>query len=258
MKNFQINVIPCLADNYGFLLADLDQGVAIAVDTPDDKVITEYLESKGWALSFILNTHHHHDHIGGNSQLKKRWDCQIFCSEYDFEKKRVPDADDSVKDGDLLTLGNFEVEVLGVPGHTLGHVAYYFPKLSKVFVGDTLFALGCGRLFEGTPSMMFKSLSKLMKLPDDTLVYCAHEYTKANLRFALTIEPNNVNLLTRQIEVLSATEKGLPTVPTSIGVERKTNPFLRTHSRALRNGLGMPDSNDVAIFGEIRKRKDYF
>lgn len=258
MKDFQVHMVPCLHDNYGFILADLANEVFIAIDTPDEDVITKFLEERNWNLSYILNTHHHHDHVGGNSRLKQKWNCYVYCSVFDFEKERIPAADEPVREGDTLMLGSFEVNVLEVPGHTLGHLAYYFPKQKIIFVGDTLFALGCGRLFEGTPEVMHQSLRKLIDLPNDTLVYCAHEYTEANLDFALTIEPQNQKLLSRSIRVATRREAGLPTIPTSIGEEKETNPFLRSHSKSLRNTIGMLDSSDTEVFGEVRRRKDLF
>ncbi|OUU75803.1 MAG: hydroxyacylglutathione hydrolase [Methylococcaceae bacterium TMED69] len=258
MDNFQIHMVPCLSDNYGFILSDADGRTVISIDTPDENVIMDFLEKKGWGLSYILNTHHHHDHVGGNIALKRKWGCYIFCSTYDFENKRIPGADEAVKDGDNIQLGDFRIKVLDVPGHTLGHVAYYFPDQNRIFVGDTLFALGCGRLFEGTPAIMCQSLDKIKRLPDETLIYCAHEYTKSNLEFALEIEPGNEDLACRRAHVLAKREKGLPTVPTTIAEEKKTNPFLRSHSKLIRDTIGMNDSSNIEVFTEVRKRKDSF
>lgn len=251
-------MVPCLSDNYGFILSDAAGQTVISIDTPDENVITDFLEKKGWGLSYILNTHHHHDHVGGNIALKKRWGCHIFCSTYDFKNERIPGADEAVKDGDNIQLGDFRIKVLDVPGHTLGHVAYYFPDQNRIFVGDTLFALGCGRLFEGSPDIMCQSLDKIMGLPDETLVYCAHEYTKSNLEFALEIEPGNKDLAHRQARVLAKREKGLPTIPTTLAEEKKTNPFLRSHSKLIRNKIGMSDNSNIEVFTEVRKRKDSF
>lgn len=258
MVNYHLHMIPCLTDNYGFILADSTGRTVISIDTPDEKVITKFLEEKGWGLTHILNTHHHHDHVGGNIALKKKWGCQIFCSTYDFENGRIPGADEAVKDGEDIQLGSFRIKVLDVPGHTLGHVAYYFPDQNRIFVGDTLFALGCGRLFEGTPEIMWESLDKIMQLPDETLVYCAHEYTKSNLEFAITIEPRNEDLKYRGAGVLALREKNLPTVPTTIAEEKKTNPFLRPHSDFIRDTIDMGDKTNIEVFAEVRKRKDSF
>ena len=175
-----------------------------------------------------------------------------------LENGRIPGADEAVKDGEDIQLGGFRIKVLDVPGHTLGHVAYYFPDQNRIFVGDTLFALGCGRLFEGTPEMMWESLDKIMQLPDETLVYCAHEYTKSNLEFALTIEPRNEDLKCRGAGVLALREKNLPTVPTTIAEEKKTNPFLRPHSDFIRDAIDMGDKTNIEVFAEVRKRKDSF
>ena len=258
MVNFHLHTIPCLTDNYGFILADSTGQAVISIDTPDESVITKFLEEKGWGLTHILNTHHHHDHVGGNIALKKKWGCQIFCSTYDLENGRIPGADEAVKDGEDIQLGGFRIKVLDVPGHTLGHVAYYFPDQNRIFVGDTLFALGCGRLFEGTPEIMWESLDKIMQLPDETLVYCAHEYTKSNLEFALTIESRNEDLKCRGASVLALREKNLPTVPTTIAEEKKTNPFLRPHSNFIRDAIDMGDKTNIEVFAEVRKRKDSF
>ena len=258
MVNYHLHMIPCLTDNYGFILADSTGRTVISIDTPDEKVITKFLEEKGWSLTHILNTHHHHDHVGGNIALKKKWGCQIFCSTYDLENGRIPGADEAVRDGEDIQLGSFRIKVLDVPGHTVGHVAYYFPDQNRIFVGDTLFALGCGRLFEGTPEIMWESLDKIMQLPDETLVYCAHEYTKSNLEFALTIEPRNEDLKCRGAGVLALREKNLPTVPTTIAEEKKTNPFLRPHSDFIRDTIDMGDKTNIEVFAEVRKRKDSF
>ncbi|MEJ2089218.1 MAG: hydroxyacylglutathione hydrolase, partial [Gammaproteobacteria bacterium] len=202
------------------------------------------------------NTHHHFDHAGGNEALKAQWGCVVVGAANDAS--RIPGIDVKVADGDTYQFGNHAARILEVPGHTTGHIAYYFADDGVAFVGDTLFALGCGRLFEGTPQQMWTSLKKLMALPDDTIVYCAHEYTQANAAFALTVEPGNEALLARSAEIDRLRAEGIPTVPTTIGLEKATNPFLRPDSANLRTTIGLQDAELVDVFAETRRRKDRF
>ena len=222
----EIYQIPCLQDNYGFLVHDPETGATATIDTPEVAPINQALAAKGWRLTHILNTHHHFDHAGGNEELKAQWNCQVVGAAIDAE--RIPGIDVALADGDTLTLGSKQARIIEVPGHTSGHIAYYFAADEVAFVGDTLFALGCGRLFEGTPEQMSESLGKIMALPDATTVYCAHEYTEANAAFAVTMEPANPALQQRVKEIQSLRAAGKPTVPTSIGLERATNPFVRS------------------------------
>ena len=252
----QVHQFPCRSDNYGFLAHDPQSGLTACVDTPETDAINAALEEKGWHLTHILNTHHHGDHTGGNLDLKERWNCEIVGAANDAE--RIPGIDVRVLDGDDYAFGDMSARIFEVPGHTTGHIAYYFASEGIVFVGDTLFALGCGRLFEGTPAMMWNSLEKLMALPDDTVVYCAHEYTQANAKFALTVEPGNHDLLARCKEIDELRSRGLPTVPTTIGLERATNPFVRPASANLQETVGLSGDDLVAVFAETRKRKDNF
>lgn len=251
-----VHMVPCLSDNYGFLLHEPQQGVTAAIDTPDADAIDAALQQQGWTLTHILNTHHHFDHAGGNEALKARWGCTVIGAANDAA--RIPGLDRGVRDGERFGFGAAEAQVLEVPGHTRGHIAYYFARDGIAFVGDTLFALGCGRLFEGTPAQMWQSLQKLMALPDETLVYCAHEYTRANAAFAVTVDPDNAALAerTREIDRLRAQDR--PTVPTSIGLEKATNPFLRADSAGLRRTLGLDAAPAVEVFAETRRRKDNF
>ena len=257
MTELQVHQFPCLADNYGYLIHDAAAGVTAAIDTPEVEPILEALEAKGWALTHILNTHHHFDHAGGNLALKEKWpDIAIVGAAADAE--RIPGITVRVADGDSYSFGQFEAQVFDVSGHTIGHIAYYFPAAAKLFCGDALFALGCGRLFEGTPAQMWASLSKLKALPDATQVYCAHEYTQANAAFALTVEPQNGALVARCKEIDSLRAAGKPTVPSSIGLEKATNPFLRPDSAALQANLEMAGAKLVEVFAETRRRKDNF
>ncbi len=252
----QVHQFPCRSDNYGFLAHDPDSGSTACIDTPDADATNAGLEEKGWRLTHILNTHHHGDHTGANLELKERWECTIIGAANDAE--RIPGIEVRVSDGDVYEFGSLQAKVLEVPGHTTGHIAYYFESGGIAFVGDTLFALGCGRLFEGTPEMMWNSLQKLMALPDETVVYCAHEYTQANAQFALSVEPGNESLVARSREIDDLRAQGLPTVPTTIGLERATNPFVRPMSENLQSTIGLNGADLVAVFAETRKRKDNF
>ena len=252
----EIHMFPCLQDNYGFLVHCAETGVTATIDTPEVAPIEAALAEKGWTLTHVLNTHHHFDHAGGNEELKNKHGCTVVGPKAD--EGRIPAIDVAVGDGDTCTFGNIEARVFDVPGHTRGHIAYYIEAASAAFVGDTIFALGCGRLFEGTPEQMWTSIQKLMALPDDTEIYCAHEYTQANARFAVTVDPDNTDLLQRVSEIDAARSRGEPTVPTTLALEKATNPFLRPMAVSLRNTLNLPDASDVDVFAEIRSRKDNF
>ena len=254
-SELEIAQFPCLDDNYGFLLHDPATGLTAAVDTPDPAVIAAELERRGWQLSHILNTHHHGDHAGGNLALKERYGCTIVGPRADAA--RIPGIDVGVGEGDIVQFGDHRIEVLETPGHTRGHIVYYVPDAQAAFVGDTLFAMGCGRLFEGSPEQMTTSLAKLLRWPDATRLYCAHEYTLANGRFALTVEPDNQALVDRVRDVEAKRERGLPTVPTTLALERATNPFLRTGSEGLKRTIGIR-GDDIAVFARTRELKDSF
>ena len=252
----QVYQFPCRSDNYGFLAHDPTLNVTASIDTPEEDPINTALEEKGWRLTHILNTHHHGDHTGANIALKERWGCTIVGAANDAE--RIPGIDVRMADGDKYQFGSLIADVFEVPGHTTGHIAYYFSSDDIAFVGDTLFALGCGRLFEGTPEMMWNSLQKLMALPDETIVYCAHEYTQSNAQFALSVEPGNAALVARSQEIDALRAEGKPTVPTTIGLERATNPFLRPMSENLQETVGLSGADLVSVFTETRLRKDNF
>ncbi len=248
--------IPCLNDNYGYLIHEPGSGLTATIDTPEVAPINAALTQRGWRLTHIFNTHHHFDHAGGNEALKEQWGCTVVGA--DNDAARIPGIDQRVVDGDQFAFGDVEVTVFEVPGHTSGHIAFYLASENMVFVGDTLFALGCGRLFEGSPEQMWNSLQKLMALPDETVVYCAHEYTQANAAFALSVEPDNLDLQKRSAQIDALRAKGEPTVPTSIGLERATNPFVRPASAGLRQHVGLESASDVEVFAETRRRKDSF
>ncbi len=250
----EIYQFPCLMDNYGFLVHEPQENKTAAIDTPDPDKIMAALDSKGWQLDYILNTHHHFDHAGGNEELKQKTNCMVIGPLAEADK--IPGLDIALKQGDRFKLGAAEAHIFDLPGHTLGHIAYYFASEQTAFVGDTLFALGCGRLFEGTPMQMWDSLQKLIALPDETIVYCAHEYTQANAAFALSVEPQNAALVARATEIDALRADGVATVPTSIGLEKATNPFLRPQSLELQETLNMAGAKAVDVFAETRKRKD--
>jgi hydroxyacylglutathione hydrolase len=218
-----VHQFPCLQDNYGFLIRDSATGEAACIDTPDASAILAELDRLGWRLAYILNTHWHPDHAGGNAEVKAATGAEVVGPK---EVERLSAVDRIVGDGDAVMLGQTRLDVIDTSGHTLGHITYHDAADRIAFVGDTLFALGCGRLFEGAPEQMFSSLGRLKALPQDTLVYCAHEYTAANARFALSVD-ESPELAARAREVFAARERGDPTVPTTIGLERSTNPFLR-------------------------------
>lgn len=251
-----IKLLPVLRDNYIHLIHLSGSDHTIVVDPAESQPVLAALSEAGWRLSHIFNTHHHADHIGGNIELKRLTGCTIVGSASD--SPRIPGLDQGVSDGESFNIGGVEIRVLDVAGHTKRHVAYWLPQADAVFVGDTVFSLGCGRLFEGTPAMMWESLEKIRSLPPQTRIYCAHEYTEANARFALSVEPENPDLVQRVEQVKHQRSQGLPTVPTHLAEELACNPFLRPESPAIRHHLGLIDAPNVEIFAELRRRKDAF
>ena len=254
--SLKVHQFPCLEDNYGYLVHCSTSGLTACIDTPDVAAIEKALKDTGWTLTHILNTHHHWDHAGGNLELKEKTGCTIVGPVADAE--RIPGIDIEVGESAPFRFGTNEVEVLNTPGHTTGHIVYRFRTHNIAFVGDTLFSLGCGRLFEGTPEQMWTSLQKILQWPNHTLIYCAHEYTQANARFAVTVDPENEELAARAQRVDELRAAGEPTVPTSLQIEKLTNPFLRPDDPGIRAALGMPDATDTEVFAEIRSRKDNF
>jgi hydroxyacylglutathione hydrolase len=251
-----VEPIPCLTDNYAYLLYDPKDRLCAVVDPSEPEPVMRALARRGLNLTHILNTHHHFDHTGGNVPLKKEFDAIVVGPEKDRE--RIPALDIGVSETAPWQFGSHKGRILEIPAHTRAHIAFVFEDERIAFTGDTLFAMGCGRLFEGTPQMMWSSLSKLMQLPDEMQIYCGHEYTLSNGRFALTIEPNNPNLQARVREVEQLRTQSQPTIPSTMGLEKTTNPFLRPDSIEIRRTLGMEDADDVSVFGEIRRRKDVF
>ncbi|KAL7543678.1 hypothetical protein ACHAXR_012993 [Thalassiosira sp. AJA248-18] len=254
--SLEVAQFPCLSDNYGYLIHDPRTGQTAAVDTPCATTYKNELAKRGWTLTHILNTHHHGDHVGGNRELKTEG-VKIYGPAADGD---IPGMDVPLKDSDTLSFGGANAEVMDVGGHTVGHIAYCFPEEKTAFVGDSLFALGCGKMFEGTPTQFWASLQRLRNLPDDTTIYCAHEYTEMNARFAMSVEPGNPDLVKRTEDIKAKRARGKPTVPSLMGEEKMTNPFLRGDvSAEIRKNVGASDGDDGAtIFHKIRLGKDNF
>jgi hydroxyacylglutathione hydrolase len=252
----QTRLFLCLKDNYGVLLHDPDTGSTAAIDAPEAAPVETALESTGWRLTDILVTHHHADHTGGIAELKRRHGCRVVAPE--GEARRIPLVDATVRENDTVRVGGLTGRVLETPGHTGGHISYFFPADKLAFVGDTLFSIGCGRVIEGTPEMMWQSLLKLRDLPDDTRVYCGHEYTLANIRFAKTIEPDNAALAARAKEVENLLAARKPTIPSTMGEEKAANPFLRADVPELAKSVGLAGQPAWKVFAEIRERKNRF
>ena len=248
--------IPVLTDNYIYLIQDPVSGETAVVDPALAQPVLDILDKKGWRLTYILNTHHHWDHVGGNLELKQKTGCKIIASQSD--QHRIPGIDIGVSEDDVISLGKHMARVISTPGHTTGHIVYHFAEDDALFCGDTLFVMGCGRLFEGTPEQMWNSLQKLKALPPSTRIYCTHEYTQANGRFALSVEPGNSQLHQKMIEVQQLRAVNKPTVPSTIEQELATNPFFRADSVSLQKTLGMQYQSPVRVFTELRKRKDSF
>ena len=254
MSEVQIELIPCRSDNYAVLLHDPVSGATALIDAPAAEPIAAALERRNWRLTHILVTHHHFDHVDGIEALKGATAAVVIGPA--AEADRIPGIDVKVREGDRVEVGSLSAQVIETPGHTAGHVSYWFDRDGLLFSGDTLFALGCGRLFEGTPADMWASLSKLAALPPETRVYCGHEYTLSNAAFATTVDPHNTMLAERRLEIARLREEGRPTVPTTIGQELDTNPFLRAADPAVAEALGHPGAPAGAGITELRHRKD--
>lgn len=246
----------CRKDNFGVLIHDEKSGMTAAIDAPESKAIHNALKRRNWTLHTIFVTHHHHDHVEALAELKQVYNAIVVGPA--AEKNKIYHLDQTLQSDEKLLFGSQSLLALSTPGHTLGALSYYFPEKKLLFAGDTLFSLGCGRLFEGTAVQMLNSLKKLCKLPDETLLYCGHEYTKNNALFALTLDPHNQKLQQRAEEVFSLRAKNAMTLPVTLGQEKATNPFLRWNDPEIRKNLSMKDSTDEEVFAEIRKRKDNF
>ena len=256
MRGLEIEPVLCLRDNYAYLVFEPGGGACAVVDPSEAAPVERALAERGLKLTHILNTHHHHDHVGGNLALKAATGAKVVGAEKD--RARIPGLDNGLQEGEVFRLGAMQARILEIPAHTSAHIAYWFADAKAVFTGDTLFLMGCGRLFEGTPAMMCASLAKLAALPGEARVFCGHEYTLNNGRFALTLEPGNADLQARMKEVAALRAGGQPTVPATLALEQKTNPFLRTQSPEIRRTLGMEKAGDVDVFAEMRRRKDAF
>ena len=251
-----IVTVPCLTDNYAFLVHSPQTGQTALVDAPEAAPIRQMLAERDWTLSHILITHHHSDHIDAVDPLREDSGAHVIGAKADTE--RLPKLDTAVEEGDSFEFAGHDVQVIDVSGHTVGHIAFHIPQAKVVFTADSLMAMGCGRLFEGFPEQMWSSLSKLAKLPAETLVCSGHEYTTANVKFALTVEPDNPDLKARAAAIDEARAKGKPTVPSTLAEELATNPFLRANLPDVKALMGMSGSSDAEVFAEIRRRKDSF
>lgn len=253
----EILQIPVLTDNYIYLLHESISGETAVVDPAVSDSVINALQEKSWQLDYILNTHHHSDHVGGNLALKQATGCKIMGAATD--QARIPGIDITVEDSEHIQLGKQSLQIIATPGHTSGHIVFYCAESQALFCGDTLFSMGCGRLFEGTAVEMWLSLQKIKALPGCTRIYCAHEYTQANGRFALTVEADNQDLQQRIAEVASLRAQNLPSLPSTLAVELATNPFLREHSPNLRKAVAANDDDTPAeVFAKIRLLKDQF
>jgi hydroxyacylglutathione hydrolase len=250
----EVHQFPCLSDNYGFLLHDPDSGETACIDTPDADAYLREAAAKGWQITHIWNTHWHPDHAGGNEAIKAATGCTVIAPAAESDK--IAGVDQVVKQGDIVSLGDYEAHVIDVGGHTMGHIAYHLPAAGIAFVGDSVFALGCGRMFEGTPPQFWASLSRIKALPPETLLYCAHEYTASNARFALHADPDNKALQDYADAVTTARAADKPTVPTTLARELAANPFLRADNPDMQARWGGGDA--VATFAALRSAKDNF
>lgn len=254
MSQPEIHQFPCLKDNYGVLVHDREGGVTLSIDAPDAAAVRRALDARGWQLTHVLVTHHHADHTAGIAALKAETGCTVIGPR--DEAARIPGLDRSVGEPDTLTLGSLAVSVLDTPGHTIGHVSYWIAAARAAFVGDTLFAMGCGRVLEGTAEMMWGSLKKIAALPEDTDIYCGHEYTVSNAKFGLTIEPDNADLAARLAGAEALRAEGRATLPTRIDREHATNVFLRADRKDIRARVGLPLAPAWKVFAELRERKN--
>ena len=251
-----IEIIPCLSDNYAYIIRDEQTNKNILVDAPEHAPIERYLDDKDMNLDFILITHHHSDHIDGINHLKLKYSPKVIGAKRD--RHRLPQLDIEVEEGKQLTIGSKTFDIYDVDGHTVGHIAYSLLEDKALFTGDSLMVMGCGRLFEGSPEDMWKSLEKLKQLPEDSMIYSGHEYTKSNIEFAVTVDPQNEKLRSRRRKELEKLQKGLPTIPSTLREELDTNPFLRESEPSIVDHLDMANLDPISRFAKIRALKDNF
>ncbi|MBB4303676.1 hydroxyacylglutathione hydrolase [Rhodobium orientis] len=255
MSAIEVHQFACLSDNYAVLVHNPATAATLLIDAPEEGPVRAALAETGWTLTHILVTHHHWDHTQGIAALKAETGCAVIGPA--AEEAKIKTLDETVGDGDVIHPGGIEVRAVATPGHTLGQISYYLPEPGVAFTGDTLFSLGCGRVFEGDATMMWGSMQRLMqRIPDEAKIYCGHEYTLANAKFAITVDPDNAALKERLSEVEDLRKRGVPTLPTTMAREKATNPFLRAKDPAIRSHLKMASAEDAAVFGEIRSRKD--
>ena len=252
----QINPIPCLTDNYAYIINDNNSEIVGVVDPSEASPVVDFLKKQNLKLNYILNTHHHFDHIGGNLELKKKYNAKVVG--FVDDKHRIPGIDIALKDNEKWIFGNTPVKILHIPGHTLGHICFFFEKEKIAFTGDTLFSLGCGRIFEGDHKQMLRSLNKIKKLPKDTMIYCGHEYTYKNAEFCMKYDTGNNDLKKKFEKIKKLRSNNLPTIPSSLEDELKSNIFLRCDQNALKIKLDMKNQDDFKVFTKVRDLKDSF
>ena len=252
----QITPIPCLTDNYAYIIYDKTSKTVGVVDPSEAKPIISFLKKKNLKLNYVLNTHHHFDHIGGNIELKKEYNSKIIG--FAGDKHRIPGIDITLKNDERLKFGNSTLKVFHIPGHTSGHICFFFEKEKIAFTGDTLFSLGCGRIFEGTHEQMLNSLNKIKKLPRDTMIYCGHEYTYKNAEFCMKYDVENTDLKKKFEKIKKLRSENLPTIPTSLEDELKLNIFLKCDQNDLKSKLNMKNQEDFKVFRKVRDLKDAF
>jgi hydroxyacylglutathione hydrolase len=256
MPELDIHQFLCREDNFGVLLRDRGSSACAAIDAPEEGAIDKALRDTGWKLTHILVTHHHDDHVAAIPALKARHGAKVVANRAD--SRRIPAVDETVEPGQIYDFAGHPAEIIDTPGHTRGHIAWHFADDRLVFVGDTLFSLGCGRVIEGSMAEMWSSLDRLRNLPRETKVYCGHEYTLANARFALSVDPDNPDLVARAAEASAEVKAGRLTLPVTIAAERRANPFLRPEDKPIRKHLGLADASDADVFAELRRRKNAF
>lgn len=251
-----VDVFPARSDNYGYLVHDEASGRTAAIDAPEATAIRGALERRGWTLTDILITHHHIDHVEAIAELKAAFGARVVGPRDEADK--IEGLDELVGDGDVVALGESRFEVMATPGHTLGHIVFFDPAGKHLFSADALFSLGVGRMFEGTPGPMWDGVKRLRELPDETMVYCGHEYTESNAKFALSIDPDNAALKARADEVMALRAAGKPTIPFNLGEDKRANPFLRADAPELAKVYGLEGKDAGEVFGAIRRGKDNF